>query len=54
MSLIVEPETSRAEIAEAIASINALAKRTPVHFAVEHAKWHAELNALLDDWQLAP
>lgn len=48
MSLIVEPETTRDELAEAIASVNALAKRTPSHFTAEHAKWHDEINRLLD------
>lgn len=53
MSLIVEPETTRDELAEAIASVNALAKRTPAHFTVEWAKWHRELDNLLDKWQTA-
>jgi len=54
MSLIVEPETTREELTEAIASVNALAKRCPAHFVTEHAKWHDEINRLLDKLETAP
>lgn len=52
MSLLTDPETTREDIAEALAHVNLLAKRAPSHFA-DKAKWHAEIDALLTKWQAA-
>lgn len=54
MSLLLEPETSRADIEEALDHVNSLAKRCPAHFEAEWAKWHEQINQLLTDWQAAP
>jgi hypothetical protein len=54
MSLIVEPETTREQLTEAIANVNALAKRTPAHFADEHAKWHRQIDLLLTQLEATP
>lgn len=53
MSVLADAETTRDEIAVALAFVNASAKRCPSHFP-EHAKWHDELNNLLTEWQAAP
>lgn len=54
MSLLTDDETTRADIAVALAYVNASAKRCPSHFMAEHAKWHEEINHLLTDWEKAP
>lgn len=46
MSLLLEPETTRAELTEALANLTASAKRTPSHWPA-HAMLHADIDDIL-------
>ena len=47
MSLLLEPDTTRDELIEALANLNQKAKRIPSHFRDQHAKAHEDINDVL-------
>lgn len=51
--LKVTDETTRAELEEAIANLNATLHRMPKHWTERRAKLHARIDALLVDWERA-
>lgn len=54
MSILkVSDETTRAELEEAIANLNATLHRMPEHWTDRRAGIHAKIDALLTDWQAA-
>lgn len=52
-ALIVTPETTRAELAEAITNLRATVQRMPAHWFERRGAIHAQINDLLDAWQAA-
>lgn len=52
--LRITDEATREEIAEALMHLNASAKRIPRHFTERKAAVHARIDALLDEWLMAP
>lgn len=51
--LRITDETTRAELEEAIANLNATLHRMPEHWVERRAALHAKIDALLEDWQRA-
>jgi hypothetical protein len=47
MSLLLEPDTTRDELIEALANLNRVAKRIPSHYVDAKAKAHADIDDLL-------
>ena len=54
MSLLAEPETTRADIEEALRNINETLHRMPEHWADRRAALHAKIDVLLTAWEVAP
>lgn len=55
MTLIrITPETTRAELAEAITWAAQAAARIPEHHTEQKARAHERIDAMLDDWEARP
>ena len=51
--IVVNDDTTRAELEEAMANIVATLHRMPNHWTGRRASLHTKLDALLEDWERA-